>query len=82
MLGITGSDETELDKYMDEGGVAYFEAFNVEKSGQTYRVGSATIWQVMLIHNALDDINKDLQRYLIPEKDADIASFVSVAFSN
>jgi hypothetical protein len=135
MLGITGSNETELDKYIDEGdnllifvlwnkqgkeinnffvkkklldnwsfdfslfgdgtnlfhqakegngggGVAYFEAFNVEKSGQTYRVSPATSWQVMFIHNALDDINKDLQRYPIPEKDADIASFVSVAFSN
>jgi hypothetical protein len=134
-LGITGSNETELDKYMDEGdnllifvlwnkqgkeinnffvkkklldnwsfdfslfgdgtnlfhqakegnggnGVAYFEAFNVEKSGQTYRISPATSWQVMFIHNALDDINKDLQRYPIPEKDADIASFVSVAFSN
>lgn len=134
-LGLAGSDETELDGYLDEGsnliifvlwnkqgkeintsffkqsfldswsfdfslfgdstnlfhqakegkggnGVAYFDAFNVDKSGGTYLVSPATSWQVMLIHDALDRINKDLKRYPVPEKDSDIATFVSVAFGD
>jgi hypothetical protein len=135
--GIAGSDETELDKYMDEGdnllifvlwnkqgkaidvpyinfkksfldswsfefslfgdgtnlfhqaqegkggnGVAHFEAFNVEKSGQIYRVSPASMLQIGAIHQALDRINEDLKRYPIPENDSDIATFVSVAFGN
>lgn len=135
--GIAGSDEKELDKYMDEGdnllifvlwnkkgkeieipftnikktfldswsfdfslfgdgtnlfheakedkggnGVMYFEAFNIEKTGKAYRVSPASSLQGVFIHNALDNINKDLKLSRIPENDSEIATAVSVAFGN
>jgi hypothetical protein len=135
--GLTGSDESKLDEYMDEGdnllifvlwnkqgkaldvpyinlkqsfldswsydfslfgdgtnlfhqtaqgkggnGVVHFEAFNVEKTGKTYRVSPASSFQVAAIHYAIDSIHEDLKRSRTPENDSDIATFVSVAFGN